>query len=410
MPSLVWINQFALLPADGGGTRHFELGRELVRRGWRVSIFASDFHLHSRKYTRRSSAADRAPQHEIVDGVQMHWLWAAAYTRNDWRRAWNWLTFYRSVQAEARNLEDPPGVIIGSSPQIFAAVAARKIARRWRVPFVFEVRDLWPESLVAAGGRRGVAYRILDHVATGLYRDSQRILVLAGGAGEYLVRRGLARGKIVHVPNGVDVTTISPPSGPIVNELAVPARPFTVIYAGAHGPANGLEAVLEAAEILGSQANIRFILVGDGPAKAALRTDATRRRLAHVDFVDPVGKRELASLLTAADAGLMVLREAPLFSFGVSPNKLFDYLAAGLPVVCNVPGEVASMVGAAGAGIQVANSSGAALAEGIRKLASMPAQARRQQGQRGREWVAREHSREVLGEKLDAYLREVMAQ
>jgi len=408
MPSLIWVNQFALLPRDGGGTRHFELGRELVRRGWNVSILAADFHLHARKYTRRSSAGDRESKCEVQDGVELRWLWAAPYSRNDWRRARNWMTFYRSVVREARRFPHAPDVVIGSSPQIFAASAGRALARKFDVPFVFEVRDLWPESLIAAGGRKGIAHHLIERAATGLYRDAHRILVLARGTADYLVGRGIPREKLAHVPNGVDVSAIKPAAGEVDAAARRDNAPVKLIYAGAHGPANGLDRVLDAAEILGPAANVRFILVGDGPSKGELREHAARRGLSNVEFRDPVSKFALSSMLNSADAGLMVLRESPLFAFGVSPNKLFDYLAAGLPVVCNVPGEVAEMLASAQAGVQAADGSAAALAEGIRALVRLTPEQRRMKAEAGRRWVEREHSREALGERLDAFLRQLM--
>lgn len=403
MPSLIWVNQFALLPSDGGGTRHFELGRELARKGWRVTLLASDFHLHARRFTRRDGPSDRAVQTETLEGVTIRWLWAAPYQGNDWRRAWNWLTFCRSVLQEARTLDESPDVVIGSSPQIFAAAAARSLAGKVGAAFVFEVRDLWPESLLAVGGRRGPAYHAIDRVATGLYRTADRILVLARGTGDYLRERGISPHKLVIVPNGVDVAAIRPGA-----PSSQAGAPVTFIYAGAHGPANGLERVLDAAALLGPSAGARFLLVGDGPVKAQLRADAARRRLTHVEFIDSVSKPELARLLNAADAGLMVLRDAPLFSFGVSPNKLFDYMAAALPVVCNVSGEVAAMLADSGAGVQVADTSGVALAAGVRQVVAMTPTQRRDQGLAGRRWVEREHSRDVLGARMDAFLRELI--
>ena len=403
MPSLIWVNQFALLPGDGGGTRHFELGRELVRKGWRVSILASDFHLHARKYTRRADASDRRAIREMHEGVEFRWLWAAPYRHNDWRRARNWLSFYRSVMREAAGT-DRPDVVIGSSPQIFAARAARALARRSGARFVFEVRDLWPESLVAAGGRRGAAYAVLSYVANGLYRDAYRILVLSRGTGDYLVRRGIEASKIIHVPNGVDVSSVRP-AHRAERPLHVGAT-LKLIYAGAHGPANGLECVLDAAQLVPEE--VLFQLVGDGPAKAQLRGEAERRGLTNVEFHDPVSRDELVKRLNEADAGLMILKDAPLFSFGVSPNKLFDYLAAALPVICNVSGEVAQLLSQSGAGIQVADASGVALREGIHALAALSMDERRNKGLAGRQWVQREHSREVLGERLDTFLREAL--
>ncbi|HEX8694179.1 MAG TPA: glycosyltransferase family 4 protein [Longimicrobium sp.] len=398
MPSLLWVNHFAVSPEQGGGTRHFELSRELVRRGWDVTVAASDLNLHTRRYGRRAGPSDRRPYDEVIDGVRFRWLWAAPYRRNDWRRALNWLSFSAGVW---RGAGDEADVVIGSSPHLFAALAAERVARRLGVPFVFEVRDLWPESLLAAGGRRGPGYRALDRIARRLYRRADRVVVLARGSATYLAERGVDPAKLVHVPNGVDAAAFA--------KVRRPERPgLTCVYTGAHGPANGLEAVLDAAERLRGRGGIRFLLVGDGPSKAGLVDDAARRGLENVEFRSPVPKAAMPALLAEADAGLMVLREAPLFSFGVSPNKLFDYFGAALPVACNVPGEVAEMVRAAGAGVQAADASGAALAEAVERLAALPAAERRRIGEAGRAWVAREHDRPVLADRLDHVLRSLL--
>lgn len=408
-PSLLWINQFAVLPSDGGGTRHFELGRELVRRGWDVTIVASDYHPQRRAYTRRADGTNRDIIEEFVDGVRFRWLWAASYKWNDWRRATNWLSFHRSIRAMPP-LTAPPDVIIGSSPQLFAATAARAVARRLHVPFVLEVRDLWPESFVAAGGRKGIAYFALTRVASGLYRDACRIIVLALGTARYLVEKGIDRARIVHVPNGVDIHLVQP------NSLDAPATATsstttTLIYAGAHGPANGLEVVLDAAAILAeSRTPVHFVLIGDGPAKASLGAAASARGLTNIEFRNLVAKSELAKMLVSADAGLMLLRDAELFSFAVSPNKLFDYLSAGIPVVCNVPGEVAELLAASAGGVQASDSSAAALVDAIRRLRALTPTERQRLGRDGRQWVEQHHSREVLGARLDSVLRAIIAE
>jgi glycosyltransferase involved in cell wall biosynthesis len=318
----------------------------------------------------------------------------------------NWLGFRSAVLRDGVG-GMRPDIVIGSSPQLFAATAARTLARRLGVPFVFEVRDLWPESLEAAGGRRGLAYAYLARVANGLYRDADRILVLARGTGEYLVERGISADKIINVPNGVDVQAV--PSSALVPQSADSNRALTLVYAGAHGPANGLEQVLAAAAELEDELAVRFLLIGDGPVKTALREEAARRGLNNVEFHDPVSKPRLMELLQSADAGLMVLRDSPLFSFGVSPNKLFDYLAASVPVICNVGGEVADMLQRASAGIQVRDSSSAALAEGVRRLAATSASERKRMGASGYQWVKQEHGRDVLGARLDGFLRELLS-
>ena len=401
--NLLWINHFAVSPADGGGTRHFELAHALTGLGWRVTIAASDFHLHSRAYTRRASSDVREAIPERVDDVDFLWLWSAPYATNDWRRARNWISFSRSL---ARWSTLPPewrrpDVIVGSSPHLFAALAAQRLAKRLGLPFVLEVRDLWPESLVAAGGRRGPAYQALGVLARYLYARADRIIVLARGVGKHLVAHGVDEGKIVYVPNSADPNPMHAARALATHDA------FTLVYAGAHGPANGLDVVLDAAALLRAEP-VRFVLVGDGPSKAALRARVDRDRLLNVEFSDPVPKAAVPDLLASANAGLMVLRDAPLFAYGVSPNKLFDYLAAGLPVVCNVPGEVASMLRDAGAGEQAVDSSARALAEAVIRLARRSAEVQTDMGASGRAWVAREHSRGVLAQRLDAALRPLL--
>jgi glycosyltransferase involved in cell wall biosynthesis len=271
------------------------------------------------------------------------------------------------------------------------------------VPFVFEVRDLWPESIIAAGGSMGLVYHGLDRISRYLYRRADLIICLARGTAEYLERHhAINRRKLVYIPNGVD-----PESCPPVEREERDA--FTVIYAGAHGPANGLDLVLLAASKLEHRAEIRFLLVGDGPAKQDLVRSARERGLGNVEFKAPVPKSGMPALLAEADAGLMVLRDAPLFAFGVSPNKLFDYFGASLPVVCNVPGEVAGMVRDAGAGEQAEAGSGVALADAILRMASRTPQERAAMGRSARNWVLREHGRPALADRLDRALRGVLA-
>ena len=403
---LLWVNQFAASPHDGGGTRHFEVGRELAALGWDVTIAASDLSLQERRYTRRSSAQERAPIAETVDGVRFLWLWSAPYHRNNWRRGWNWLTFSRSVLRLAGSEEWD--VVIGSSPHLFAASAAHHLARRLAVPFVFEVRDLWPESLLAAGGRRGPFHFVLDRLARRLYRQAVPLVGLAKGSGDYLAReRGVDPARVVFVPNGVDPSAFDPQPGAAPAEAAADKR-TVFVYAGAHGAANGLDAVVDAAAHLRDRSDLCFRLIGDGPEKTNLVARAEALSLSNLEFLDPIPKSEIPGAFAQADVGLMILRDAPLFRFAVSPNKLFDYFAARLPVLANVPGEVEDMVREADAGIVVAAGSARAIADAAEVFAAKDASWMTQRGDAGRAWVERERSREVLAERLDAALRRVV--
>jgi glycosyltransferase involved in cell wall biosynthesis len=295
--------------------------------------------------------------------------------------------------------EEAPDVVIGSTPHLFAAHAALRVARRLGAPFVLEVRDLWPESLAVGGAARGVGYAGLAALATYLYRRADHIIVLARGVRDYLVQRGIPGERISVVPNGADVAMYA------AARQTNGRRGMRLVYAGAHGPANGLDAVLDAARELRDEPGVDFLLVGDGPSRQALRARALHEGLANVHFEEPVAKSQMPDLLARCDVGLMVLKDVPLFAFGVSPNKIFDYWSAGLPVVGNVPGEVAEWVRASQGGVQAAESSGDALAAAIRRLLALPPDERRAMGERGRDWVRREHDRPVVAERLDALLR-----
>jgi glycosyltransferase involved in cell wall biosynthesis len=396
-PHLLIVNHFALAPDMGGGTRHIELGRELVRRGWRVTIAGSDFHVLERAYARRRDASDTRVIEETIDGVRLRWLWSSPYERNDSQRIANWLSFARSL-VRVRWSADPPDVVLGSSPQLFAALGAWRVARRLGVPFVLEVRDLWPESLGVIGRRRGPGYWGLWAIARFLYRSAARIVVLTRGVQEYLERLGVPPSRIVYVPNGADLEAF-------LERAPQRGDGLRMVYAGAHGPANGLDVVLGAAALVRNDSRVRFLLVGDGPAKAELMRQAQANELSNVEFLEPVSKARIPELLASCDAGLMVLKDVPLFAFGVSPNKLFDYWGAGLPVICNVPGEVAGWVRDANGGVQATDATAESLAQSIRTLLAMSPERRAALGAAGREWVRREHDRPVLAARLDAAVR-----
>ncbi|MEO8031534.1 MAG: glycosyltransferase family 4 protein [Gemmatimonadota bacterium] len=398
-PTVLWVNQFAATASDGGGTRHLDLGRALGQLGWDVTVIASDFHLHQRRFTRRSSSNQRGALVEQVAGITFLWLWSFPYGANDWRRVVNWLSFGWEVVRRGSGARRS-AVVVGSSPQLFAALGAWVLARRQGAAFVLEVRDLWPESMAAVSGRRGLSYQLLGILARFLYRRADRVIVLARGAATVIEACGVPAQRIVWIPNGVDPASLG-------NTGRVEHGIFTVIYAGAHGPANGLETVLDAAEQLKDHPYIRFMLVGDGPSKANLVFDAARRGLGNVEFRESVAKPVLHSLFAEADCGIMVLRDAPLFSWGVSPNKLFDYLGDQLPVVCNVPGDVAEMLASAGGGVQAADHTGTALAKAVLRMFATPFGERLEMGRSGKRWVLSEHNRTTLAFRVDALFREI---
>ena len=407
--SVVWVNQYAVPPSEPGGTRHFDLGSALAERGWDVVIIASDLSLVSRSYSRRRGAWDLRPLESIEDALRFRFLWASPYRRNDWRRLASMLSFGAVTAVDLavrRSLGS--SVLIGSSPHLFAAFGTWLAATLRRRPFVFEVRDLWPETYVEMTGASptSVQVRVLRWMADLLYRRSSAIIVLAEPNAAAIALRGADPEKIVYVPNGVDLGSFEQ----VPRAHRAPGEAVRFVYAGAHGPANGLDVVMEACCVLAERqrTDIEVVLVGDGPAKSGLVAKAAQLRLANVSFRDPVPKAQIPALFGTMDAGLMVLADTELFTYGVSPNKLFDYLAADLPVVTNVPGLVADIVVEADAGIACAPGDAVALADA---MSSVAVSIRRgdSAGEEGRAYVAAHFDRAILAERVDVLLHGVMS-
>lgn len=393
---LYWVNQFAVGPDQPGGTRHYDMSRKLLTHGMAVTLVASDFNLTLRKYLRRRNPTDRRHLHDVRDGVNFVWLPAGNYQFNNWRRALSMVVFaLHTLVFLLRAPMTSDTVIIGSSPHLIAAAAARLAALVRRTPFVLEVRDLWPESLAVSGSTKGFLYRMLCLLADVLYRSSSQVVVLAQGNAAHIAQRGVPLERIHYIPNGVDTAQFKSAIPEPLHEMT-PHR-HTFIYAGAHGPANGLDVLLCAAQHLmrWGENDIHIFLLGDGPAKNGLIQSTLENDLQNVTFLDPIPKQQIPGALKACTAGLMVLADLELFRFGVSPNKLFDYLCAELPVITNVPGDVARMVREAEAGLVVPPSDPEALAQAMIAIARNTPTARS-----GLAWVERHHDRSHLAAKL----------
>jgi glycosyltransferase involved in cell wall biosynthesis len=318
----------------------------------------------------------------------------------------NWASY--TVMALLRGLaRRPVDVVYGSSPHLGAALAGLVIARLHRARFVLEVRDLWPRILLDAGmlAETSPLYRSLKVLERFLYRQADAIVVLASGSAGDIVAEGIDRAKIRFLPNGADPDDfrVETDQGELRRRFGLDGT--VVVYAGAHGPANGLDLVLDAAEEL-VDADVTFLLVGDGVAKADLQAEAERRGLTNVAFHDPIPKSEIPELLAAADIGLHCLADIELFHHGVSPNKLYDYMAAGLPVVTNTPGEVASMVDEAGAGEAVGPRG---IADAVRRIVQLAPEVRAKLGVNGQVWMADNRSRAARSAELEHLLDGLVA-
>ncbi len=281
-------------------------------------------------------------------------------------------------------LSEPYDLVFATTTPLTAGIPG--IAARWLrgKPFVFEVRDLWPELPRAMGVIRNPlvlwAIGVLEWAS---YRSAHRLVGLSPGIVEGIAHRGVTRDRIASVPNGCDLGIFAGEVQPW-RPAEVGATDLMAVFAGTHGIANGLDAVLNAAAELKRRGrdDIKLVLIGQGKLKAGLQARAERDGLDNVLFHDPVNKAKLAGLMAATDLGLQVLANVPAFYYGTSPNKFFDYIAAGLPVLNNYPGWLAEMITESRCGFAVPPENPVAFADALEQAAA-DRDALKAMGQRG---------------------------
>jgi glycosyltransferase involved in cell wall biosynthesis len=408
----IWIlNHYASAPDTPTGTRHYEFGRELAAQGHEVTIFASSFSHFSRQEERLSRTELMREQN--IDGVRFVWVRTIPYKRNNCWRALNMLS-YALVVPLAQGRFSRPDVIVGSSVHLGAAAAACLISWARRVPFVFEVRDLWPQTLIDMGAlrERSPAARVLRGAELFLYGRARLVISLLPGASEYIAGRGIPREKIVYIPNGVPASRPISEDAPaeLLSRITECRRAGRMIagYVGSHGRANGLDTLLGAARDMRDRGEdgVVFVFVGQGPEKQWCEQFAREHSLDNVLFWEPVPKRAVPSVLAALDVALFSLRDVPVFKYGLSSNKLFDYLASRRPVVaaCAVPGNPVSV---SGAGICVPPESPKAVADALLDMVVMGSSGRKLLGEIGQSWVQEHHGSAILASRFLQALAQV---
>lgn len=346
---------------------------------------------------------------ESLDGIRVLrcWLYAVP-NRGVGRRGLDHLSFMLTSVLFGLPRIQRTDVVIASSPTLFSALSAWFIARVRRVPFVLEVRDLWPEAIVDLGlMRRGsVTVKLLEGLANFLYRQAARVVVVTQAFADRLAGQGIPRAKLAVIPNGADTRFFSPTAASNTYQarqtLGLNGQ-FVVTYVGSHGLSHGLDVVLDAAA---AQPDVTFLLVGDGADRDRLVAERDRRHLANVIMRPSVPKHEVPALYAAADACLVPLRDVPLFETFV-PSKLFEVLAAGRPVIGAVRGEARQILARSGGALLVEPQHGDQLASAVDTLRQNPDLAA-QLGERGRAFAQQHYDRDQLASRYLDLLGEVV--
>ncbi|MEM7253017.1 MAG: glycosyltransferase family 4 protein [Pseudomonadota bacterium] len=392
----IWlVNQYAIPPTGQGGARHHNLALELSRRGHDVTILASPV-----SYITGRAAPGLDGIQDAGSGVRFRWIRSPDYRGNSIGRVWNMVVFAARLLRRKWTAELPaPDVILGSSPHLFAAYAAARLAERWQVPFVMEIRDLWPETLITVGrfSERHPLVQVFRRLERACYRRARAIVSLLPNAARYLADYGVDEAKVHWVPNGVRLAEYA-----AIAEPASSNERFCVMYAGTHGLANALDPIVDAAALLREPLpNVYFTFIGDGPAKAGLMARAAH--LPNVEFRSSVPRNEVAEVLSEADAFVISLLDTPLYQYGISLNKLHEFLAAGRPVVLsgNAPGNPLEL---APVGRITPPNDAKAIADAVAELARLPASERIAMGRRGRQYAMDHHDFAVLAARYEKAL------
>ena len=400
---VLYIHQHFSTPEGTTGVRSYKMSRKLLERGHSVTMVCGSY---DRSVTGLSGPFVRGKRKGRVNGIDIIEL-DLAYSNNQGFLTRSAVFLRFATLASSVALTEEYDVIVATSTPLTVGIPAilGRILRRKAL--VFEVRDLWPELPRAMGVITNPVILLLLRVLEWLvYRASHRLIGLSRGMVSGIVSRGVDAARVKLIPNGCDLDLFD-------DEANRPLRPemlrdddFVAIYAGSHGIANGLQVLVEAAKELEARGDdrVRVLLVGDGSEKTSLKQAVEAHGLRNrVIFLDPVGKRELASLLKGADLGIQCLKNVEAFYDGTSPNKFFDYIASGLPVLVNYPGWIAELVEANNCGWAVAPDEPARIADALQEAASSPAIAA-ERGKAALELGRREFDREMLSEEFTQWV------
>lgn len=407
--NLWMVNHYAGGPATGMGYRHFYLAKHLKDCGIKSTIISASFsHLY---HTPVEVGRDFLEIEE--DGIERVYIRTRSYTGNTFSRYLNTVDFTRGLKKIGRRQAlSRPDIILGSSPHPSAATTALTLARRWHLPFYYEIRDLWPLGLMDVGSMS--AYhpwvRYMYHQERLLARKADRVVSVLPKADEYFNEKGMKLCNYVYLPNGVESLEISvdKPVPSAIQEFEQYRRSgaFAVLYAGNHGLANSLHTVVEAAHILQAKAEkrIHVFLIGSGPEKPGLQQKAVDLGLENIHFVDKMPRSALIKVLEYAGACYIGLIKADAFRFGVCPNKLMEYMLAGKPIIYAI-NSGNHPVAEAGCGIELDPESPEKLAAAMVTMADKPEDELTAMGRRGRDYVLKHHRYETLAARLAELIR-----
>ena len=383
---ILLVHQVFLTAEQAGGTRHYEFARHCVEKGHQVTVVTSDVDYLTGKQI-------DGPRDECIGGIHVR----RAHMISSIHRSFVWriiafISFMFSSVAVALEA-DEIDIVMGTSPPLFQVASAWVVAAIRRKPLLVEIRDLWPDFAIDMGVLKNpVLIWLARRLESFLYGRADHILVNSPAYREYLLERGLTADRISFIPNGVDPTMFDPAEDgrALREELGLEGK-FVAVYTGAIGPANDIPTLVRAAEHLHEDDDFRLLIVGDGKARPEVERLIAAKGLTNVILTGPRPKSQMQQVLGAADVCVATLQPIPMFAM-TYPNKVFDYLAAGRPIVLGIDGVVREVVEDAKAGVFATPGDDSAIADAIAGLKA-DRRAASEMGLRGREYVTRNFNR-----------------
>ena len=400
MSKNIWIiNEYAGTPYHGMTFRHYYLAKELVKLGYKVTIFTSSFsHYKLKQHLEVKNTFTK----ENIDGIDFIWIRMPDYKApKSLGRIRNWFLFaLKLIFIPFLKLEKPDSILVSSLP-LHPIVSGKYLSNKYKAKLIFEVRDIWPLSAIELGGYspKNPFIKHLQWLEDFAYKKADAVVTVLANAYEHMKTRGLEESKFNYIPNGVSIDEMNQ-----IEELdektikQIPKDKFIVGYAGTFGIANALDSFVEAAKISKNDENIAFVLVGDGKEKEKLLK--LSKDCSNIYFVDAVKKNQVQSVLKYFDVCYIGLKKDPLFKYGVSPNKLFDYMYSGKPILYAIDSGDFKPISDIKAGFNIDSENPQAILEGVLKLYYMPKEEREEMGDNAKKYVIENHDYKYLAEKL----------
>ncbi len=400
----IWIiNEYAGSPYHGMVFRHYFLSRELIKYGYNVTIITASY---SHFFSRLPNTNGRFT-FENIDGINYVWIKVPKYKNSqDKKRVLKWFLFSYYLFTLPYTKISIPDVIIVSPSETLPVYPSFKISKKFNSKFIFEVRDIWPLTIIQLGGYspNNPFIRILKHFERLGIEKSDLIISVLPSYGDYLKSQGFKK-NFIYLPNGISLDEINRYENldSKIKEM-IPLNKFIVGYTGKLGISNALNNLIEAGKLLNKYKDISILIVGDGSEKDKLIKQANG--FDNILFLPSIPKTQVQSMLKEFDVCYIGLPKKTLFRYGVSPNKLFEYMYAEKPILYSIDSKI-NLVDISNCGLTVEPENPQKTAEGILKFYQMSEEERKKIGRNGRKYILDNHTYEILGKKLNNIIKNI---